>query len=156
MKLKSIFLASLSFLALSSTSLANFKLNPFFHNSFNQSKEISHFSSKKTKSFIARITFYGPHEDKYGCKLACGLLAKEGETVAGHSNFPFFTKLSIPEFDKMLPNNHFLIEDRGSAIQSKRASRGKTYVFDVFLNKRNRELNRFASKMPPYMTVSIL
>lgn len=149
MKLKYILIASILFFAAPSTSLANIKLNPFFGKS-------SLKSIQKTKTILARITYYGPNEDKYGSKLACGLRAKEGETVAGHSNFPFFTKISIPELDKIMPNNHFLIEDRGSAIQSKRASHGKCFVFDVFLNKRNRELNKFASKMPPYMKVKIL
>lgn len=102
----------------------------------------------------ARITYYNAHEDKWGARIACSNgRAKEGVTVAAHPIFDFGTQITIPELKGKVGSGQFIVQDRGTAVTSKRASGGKEFVFDVFLNKTRRATNKFASAMPAYMDV---
>lgn len=114
-------------------------LNPFF----------------KKNHITARITYYNGIGDGFGNKVACSakIRAKEGTTVAAHSNFKFFSQIEIPRLKGIVGDGKFIVQDRGSAVQKKKASKGKFYVFDVYLNKKSREFNRFVSRLPEYMTV---
>ncbi len=117
--------------------------------------ELKHFDNKK--SMVARITYYNAHEDKYGSRIACSikLRAKEGITIAAHPNFNFYKKVNIPQLKGVVGNGNFIVQDRGSAVTSKKAAHGKAYVFDVFLNRSKREMKKLAARMPAYMQVKI-
>jgi len=111
---------------------------------------------KKNKNSIcgrirARVTYYcaefpfGSHVAQPGVKKAT-----PGKTIAAHPDFKFGTEVHIPK----LNNGKFVVQDRGSAITRKTASKGKTFVFDVFCHNRS-EMNRFAKLNPEYMDVII-
>lgn len=82
----------------------------------------------------ARITYYHPHQDKWGSQVADPNTsrAKHGVTVAAHPDFKFGQKIEIPHLSDHFGDPIFIVQDRGGAVTSKRASRGKGYVFDVF------------------------
>jgi 3D (Asp-Asp-Asp) domain-containing protein len=104
----------------------------------------------------ARITYYSPYQDKWGSKVADPntSVAKKGITVAAHPKFKFGTEIHIPELKNTFGNKGFIVQDRGSAITSKKASKGKYYVFDVFVSS-NAEIKKMCKKYPPYMDVYI-
>lgn len=106
----------------------------------------------------ARITYYNAHEDKFGNRVACSpnKRAKEGITVAAHPVFPFNTEIFIPQLQGILGDGKFLVQDRGSAVTSERASNKMSYVFDIFLDKTKKATRIFANKMAPYMDVILL
>lgn len=108
------------------------------------------------KTIRARITYYNSHEDKYHNKVACSskLRAKQGITVAAHPDFKFGTRLDIPSLKYVLSSEHFVVQDRGSAVTSKRASHHKAYVFDVYVNSRR--MTKYLEKtLPEYMDVVV-
>jgi len=109
------------------------------------------------KKYTARITYYSVGQDKWGDKVACPKTprAKEGITVAAHHDFKFGTQVFIPELKNKIGNGKFVIQDRGSAVKSKKAANGKAYVFDVFV-RTQKELWRHAYNKPMYMDVYIL
>lgn len=114
---------------------------------------------KNATKVVARITYYTKYEDRFGSRIACSpkLRAKEGETVAAHRNFPFWKRVFIPGLQKIVGDGDgvFVIQDRGKHVNSKKASRGKAYVFDVYLNRTNSQMRRFASTVPRDMEVYI-
>ena len=86
------------------------------------------------KKIVARITYYNNREAGGDRIAACSKSrAKEGITVAAHPDFKFGTRIVIPALKNKLGNGEFVVEDRGSAVTSKKASKGKTYVFDIFI-----------------------
>lgn len=99
----------------------------------------------------ARVTYYcaefpfGSHVAQPGVKKAIA-----GKTIAAHPAFKFGTKVYIPN----LSNDKFVVQDRGSAITRGTASKGKSFVFDVFCRNRS-EMNRFARLNSEYMDVII-
>ena len=111
----------------------------------------------KHKKYTARITYYSVGQDKWGDRVACPktLRAREGTTVAGHPDFKFGTQIYIPMLRDKIGDGKFVIQDRGSAVKSKRATSGKAYVFDVFV-RTQKELWRHAYNKPMYMDVYIL
>lgn len=116
-------------------------------------------SQPTTKQVIeARITFYSAHEDKWGSRVACQETkrATQGVTVAAHPDFDFGTKLIIPELKNVVGDDDvFIVQDRGSAVTKKKASKGGAYVFDVFVQS-NKQKNYLAKKLPEYMSVRVL
>jgi 3D (Asp-Asp-Asp) domain-containing protein len=104
----------------------------------------------------ARITYYTP-ASPYGDKVACQKTkrAKEGITVAAHPKLPFGTRVEIPDLKGIIGNGSFIVQDRGSAVTSKKASYGKTDVIDVFVNS-NQKLIKLAKTKPKYMRVCIV
>jgi 3D (Asp-Asp-Asp) domain-containing protein len=104
----------------------------------------------------ARVTYYTP-ASPYGDKVACqkAKKAKEGITVAAHPRLPFGTKVEIPDLKGIIGNGSFIVQDRGSAVTSKKASRGKTDVIDVFVNS-NQKLIKLTKTKPKYMNVRII
>ena len=120
------------------------------HNQFNKQDRIEfakkmHLVSASKLScvqqkMIARITFYNKREAG-GDRLASSSKgrAKEGITVAAHPDFPFGTKIVIPALKDKVGNGNFTIEDRGTAVTKKKASHGKAFVFDIYVNVSSRK-----------------
>jgi 3D (Asp-Asp-Asp) domain-containing protein len=108
------------------------------------------------KSGVARITFYNKHEDKYGNRIACSShkRATRGKTIAAERTFPFGTIIRIPWLAKFIGNGSYIVEDRGSAVESRRASRGRTPVLDVYAESK-REMIRLAKLVPPYLPFEV-
>ena len=112
--------------------------------------------SAKEEIYWARITYY-TDDGKWGNQVACPdtQYAKKGITVAGHPQFPFGTKIIIPALKgKIGDDGKFVVQDRGSAVTSKKASRGKAFVFDAYV-KSEAEVRFYAKKMPEYMRVIV-
>lgn len=107
-------------------------------------------AKKQPKHGYARATLYNSHEDKYGNKVAMGGRAKEGITIAAENGFPFRTKVYIPCLNGILGNGCYEVQDRGRFINSRKASHGKTPVFDFFVKTKKR-MKRFAKKIPQYV-----
>lgn len=89
------------------------------------------------QEFTAHVTYY-TNDPRYGKKTASGKLAVQGVTVAASKDLPFGTRLYIPELSKLVGGNGtFVVQDRGSAVQSRRASRGKLPVIDIYVNSHS-------------------
>jgi 3D (Asp-Asp-Asp) domain-containing protein len=104
----------------------------------------------------ARITYYTP-TSPYGDKVACQKTkrAKEGITVAAHPRLKFGTVVEIPELADVMGDSTFIVQDRGTAVTKKTASRGKADVIDVYLNS-NQKLVKLTKTKPEYMKVRII
>jgi hypothetical protein len=87
----------------------------------------------------ARVTLYNRHEDKWGNRIACSsrLRAREGVTVAAERQFPFGTRVSFPALRNIFPQP-MLVQDRGSSVESRKASGGTTPVFDLYVSSKRR------------------
>lgn len=107
---------------------------------------------KSVKRIKGISTLYCPYEDKYGSKIAMSskMRAKDGYTVAAHSDFRFGTKIYIPSLLGFRGNKNaiFEIQDRGKWIESKKASKGKEYIFDFYVNTTKRKMIRLAANIP--------
>ena len=113
-------------------------------------------SSKYSQVYTARITYYST-DGKWGNRVACqrSRRAKEGVTVAAHPNFKFGTKLYIPQLKGKIGDGNFIVQDRGGAVTSKKASRGRAYVFDVYVTTHSK-IRRYAYSQPEYMKVYVV
>lgn len=122
------------------------------------STEKQEFTRKKptrTKIYTARITYYST-DGKWGNRVACqrAKRAKEGITVAAHPDFKFGTKVYIPALKGKIGDGNFIVQDRGGAVTSKKASRGKAYVFDIYVVSHSK-INKYAYTQPEYMKVYV-
>jgi hypothetical protein len=110
----------------------------------------------KEQVYTARVTYY-TDDGKWGNKVACqtSKIATEGTTVAAHPDFKFGTRLFIPDLKGKLGDGVFVVQDRGPAVTKKQASKGKAYVFDVYV-KNDEKLSRFARVKPEYMKIYVL
>lgn len=99
----------------------------------------------------ARITFYGGSREAVACS---GRRAVQGISVAAHPKYPFGTKISIPELEPFLGKSNFKVEDRGSAVTSRKASRGTADVFDIYV-RNQKTLRYLENSAPEYMTVNL-
>lgn len=106
-----------------------------------------------SKVYTARITYYST-DGKWGDRVACqrSKRAKEGITVAAHPDFKFGTKVFIPGLKGKIGNGNFIVQDRGGAVTSKKASRGKAYVFDIYVTSHSK-IDKHARTQPEYMKV---
>ena len=113
-------------------------------------------SKIKQKPKLARITFYNKHEDKYGNRIACSSRrrAVRGRTAAAESQFPFGTIVKIPWLTKLLGTGRYVVEDRGSAVERRKASRGTVPVFDLYVETK-KEMKRLAAIVPAYLPYEI-
>ena len=104
------------------------------------------------KKITCRVTYYTP-DKKWGTRVSAPGVkeAIQGVTVAAHPDFKFGTKISIPRLKGILDDGLFLIQDRGSAVTKKTASRGKAYVIDIYL--ASPKSLKFYTKLPAYMDV---
>ena len=122
-------------------------INNVHHNEFNKKEfakrmhlvNVPELSSIQQK-MVARITFYNKREAG-GDRLASSSKgrAKEGITVAAHPNFAFGTKIVIPALKDKVGNGNFEIQDRGTAVTKKKASHGKAFVFDIYVNVKSKK-----------------
>lgn len=105
-----------------------------------------------------RITYYTAHEDKYGSRVAAPGVrrAQQGLTVAAHPNFPFGTTVLIPELKSLNSTGIFVTQDRGGAVTRCKASQGKTYVWDIFLNIKNKAMREYQRTHSLYMDVYVM
>ena len=118
----------------------------------------------KSKKIMAKLTAYHNHEDIFGAKVAMSssMRAKQGYTVAAHHDFAFGKKLFIPALKGVLNKDGiFEVEDRGRDIESKKASKGKCYVFDIFMYGKNakdgnRKIKELTKNIPQIQEVYIL
>lgn len=108
------------------------------------------------KKIHCRITYYNPNQDKWGSQVADPKTkrAKEGITVAAHPNFGFGTEIYIPDLKGIVGDGKFKVQDRGSAVTKKRASKGKSYVFDVYVSTTGKYRN-MRDNNPMYMDVFV-
>lgn len=113
-------------------------------------------TSKYSQVYTARITYYST-DGKWGDRVACqrSKRAKEGVSVAAHPNFKFGTKLYIPQLKGKIGNGNFIVQDRGGAVTSKKASRGKAYVFDIYVTSHSK-IRKYAYSQPEYMKVYVV
>tara|TARA_R110002167_G_scaffold214175_3_gene418952 strand:- start:10376 stop:10813 length:438 start_codon:yes stop_codon:yes gene_type:complete len=97
-----------------------------------------HVIKREGTTIRARITYYHPYQDKWGSQVADPKTrrAKEGITVAAHPDFSFGTKVTIPKLKGKVGDGTFIVQDRGSWVTKKKASKGKCYVFDVYVDSR--------------------
>lgn len=105
---------------------------------------------------LARVTYYYP-QPPYGSKVACSQTkyAKEGITVAAHPDFKFGTKIYIPELKNAIDDGYFVVQDRGPAVTRKSAAKGRGYVFDVYVNSRQK-LQKLTATKPMFMKIYIV
>jgi hypothetical protein len=105
----------------------------------------------------ARITYYCPGEDRWGSRVASQDVkrAKPGITVAAHPDFKFGTQVYIPALKNKIDDGKFTVQDRGRAVTSKKAARGRAYVFDVFVAS-NRAIKMMTRNVPQWADVYIL
>lgn len=109
-----------------------------------------------SKEYTARITYYST-DSKWGDRVACqrSKRAKEGVTVAAHPDFKFGTKVYIPGLKGKIGDGTYIVQDRGGAVTSKKASRGKAYVFDIYVSSHSK-IRRFAHSQSEYMKVYVI
>lgn len=143
-------------LAILSATVSATKNKSVFNSKALKSK-VSHTEKEpETIKIRARITYYSVGQDKYGSRNAdpSSKRSKIGVTVAAHPKFKFGTKLSIPALKGIVGDGNFVVQDRGGAVTRKVASKGKHYVFDVFVTPAQRR--KYMYKLPMYMDVEVL
>jgi 3D (Asp-Asp-Asp) domain-containing protein len=98
-----------------------------------------------------RLTFYSGLDDQYGSRVAWRKVreAKRGRTAAADpSVLPFGTWIHIPGLGKLR------IEDTGSAVKAKTASRGTVPVIDVYVGN-DQDARRLSRTMPDYVEITL-
>lgn len=117
-------------------------------------KPIVKSTQTRYKKVTCRITYYTP-DKKWGSQVAAPGIKKaiQGLTVAAHPDFKFGTKISIPRLKGIMDDGLFIVQDRGSAVTKKKASRGKAYVFDIYLSST--KSLKYYTNLPAYMDVYI-
>ncbi len=135
-------------------------------------------SANAPKSFVARVTYYNGREDSYGKKTVVrGVYATHGRTVASDLRlFGLGVKLRIKELNGVVGKGEFRVEDTGTAVIKRTASKKmarymlrhgeiskREYetlknapVIDVFVDLSHREMERLANRMPYFVTVEIV
>jgi hypothetical protein len=109
-------------------------------------------SAKAPRHVRARVTFYNPHEDKYGSKIAIGGRAHEGTTMAAPSCMPFGLQVNVPQLRGHVGTGNFVIQDRGSALE--KAYRRGQLRLDVYVSTRAK-LAQCRRGLPEYMEATI-
>lgn len=101
--------------------------------------------SVNAKEMLARVTYYwGDTNTATGKRPICG------KTIAVDPKIiPYGSIVKIPKMGK-----HFTAHDTGPAVRSKKASRGKTIVVDVFCSSRAKA-QEYIKKFPPYMMIQV-
>jgi hypothetical protein len=118
---------------------------------------LSPIALSKETVYKARITYYDSETCKWGDAVACPNTKKavKGVTVAAHPNFKFGTVVKIPALKKAIGSDTFKVQDRGPAVTKKVASKGKAYVFDIYVKSRSK-VKQLAKTMPMYMDVIVV
>lgn len=104
-------------------------------------------NGKKKK---ARVTYYCAGEDRrWGSKTASGVRARAG-TIAAERRFLFGTRFKIPALKRFFGFDDFVVQDRGSAVERRKASRGELPVIDVYVANR-KTMRYLAAVVPPIL-----
>lgn len=119
-------------------------------------KETNSFVEKPIKTYNARITYYST-DKRWGNRVACQRTkyAKEGIAVAAHPDFKFGTKIFIPELKDKIGDGNFTVQDRGGDVTNKKASKGRNYVFDIYVSSHSK-ISKYARTLPKYMKVYVI
>lgn len=89
---------------------------------------------KERDYFLARVTFY-TDDPQWGNRTASGVIAKEGTTIAAAKDVAFHTEYDIPRLREwMSTDGSFTVHDRGSWVDSRKASKGKLPIIDVYVS----------------------
>lgn len=112
---------------------------------------LSLFSAMEAKEMTARVTYYWSGAGgQVGAKTSTGAKAQSGKTLAVDPKvIPYGSKVFIPQMGKT-----YVAQDTGSAVVSKKASKGKTIVVDVFCSSKS-EADKYIKKFPMYMKVIV-
>ena len=99
---------------------------------------------------ICRITFYCPGEG-WGDQVSDPTIrrATKGRTIALENSFEFGTTVIIPGL-RDFGSIQFVCQDRGTAVNARKASYGKYPVVDVFCNSK-KEVEKYSRLFPHYM-----
>lgn len=98
------------------------------------------------KEYTARVTYYWT-----GSKTSTGAKPQAGKTIAVDPKvIPYGSKVIIPQMGRT-----YVAQDTGSAIVSKKASKGKTIVVDIYC-KTKAEADAYIKKYPQYMKIKII
>jgi hypothetical protein len=110
---------------------------------------------QKAQHYRARITYYNP-DPKWGSRVSCQKTKKavKGVTIAAHPDFKYGTKVSIPGLAGVVGNGTFIVQDRGPAVTTKKASDGQGYVFDVYVDTM--KISTITKRVPMWMDVYVL
>ena len=99
----------------------------------------------------ARVTYYCAKEDKrWGSKTASGVRARAGTTIAVCKMVRFGTILRIPYLKRIFGHENFIVQDRGSAVEKRKASKGTLPVIDIYTPSR-KMMKWLAKIMPPIL-----
>ena len=86
-------------------------------------------AAKENEFFLARITYYT------GPQTASGKKPIQGVTVAAEKKYKFGHRFYIPDLkNKVGGDGNFIVHDRGPHVQSRKASKGKLPVVDVYVS----------------------
>lgn len=109
-------------------------------------------ASAQPKKIWARLTYYNPSQAG-GWKVAASksIKNKQGVGIAAHPDFKFYTRVEIPVLNGVIDKDAtFWVLDRGRDVTAKKASKGKAYVFDVFVTKTGRAFKNFCKTAPEW------
>jgi hypothetical protein len=114
---------------------------------------VSALGSAKDKTYRARVTYYSDGKQVAWSKVKKGIV---GVSVAAHPDFKFGTAITIPALAGVVGDGKYVVHDRGPAVTKKTASKGKAYVFDVYVptSARVRQL-AYSKSIPTYMDVIV-
>lgn len=126
-----------------------------FHSFLNEKNRVQLIEPQYSKQIKCRITYYCA-SGKWGSRTADPKTKKaiRGITVAAHPDFKFGQKIYIPKLKGVIGDGKFIVQDRGPAVTSKKASRRTAYVFDIFVSSQT-EISKMSRQNAQYMTVYI-
>ncbi len=114
------------------------------------------------KSFMARVTYYSPHEKGYtwGTRISSnpkGKAVMSWTVAVDPKKIPYGSTLYIPALEEAMGDGIFCAEDTGSAVKKLKAipksKRGEVdVVIDVYVSN-NQTMNKLSNSMPQYMKV---
>jgi 3D (Asp-Asp-Asp) domain-containing protein len=98
------------------------------------------------KEYLARVTYYWTHHNT----TSTGVKPQSGKTIAVDPKIiPYGSKVQIPEMQKT-----YVAQNTGPAVVSKKASKGKTIVVDIYCRTKA-EADALIAKFPMYMKIKI-
>lgn len=101
----------------------------------------------------ARVTYYCSSEDRrWGNTRADGGKIQPCRTAAMSKEIPFGSAVRIPALLPVIGNQDFTVQDRGSAVESRKASRGLLPIVDIAVESK-RMVNWLAAVMPPVLVI---